>query len=508
MSPRLLRPRAAVSTEFDPRQISGMRLWLDGADASSVTLDGPTASEWRDKSGSGFHASQPTASSQPTFSANQIGGRSALVFGSGGVKTMETPVFWSSQPVTAFVVVRKDSTANANIFDAGGSQAGGRQYLFGSTNIEYGSSNVVVTTSVPFGASPRLLTVRLNSASSFIRVNGVQTANVNGGTAMTQTGYRFGAFNAASSGLVGAIGEVLFYGTLSAQEISAIEQYLAAKWSIALTTPPAASNAEAQDWINRVYLNGGTVSATTANAVNTFCNSIDAAGIRDRFLRLNLFCGNSDASLNAVRTPLYRGASLTGTQLGNAMDTNVNFQAGDYSESSGLAGNASNKWLDTGLPQNFATSRHMMVVPHTMANLNTYLMGAWGPSGNQSIFGFFAASISPPAITFFNANDSATLGSAAGSVVLRRSFIGVSDPGGSGLAAYVDGAIASTGAAHSTSNTGTVTIFGMKRSSSSTPDFLNGSRLSAYSLGLSMTASQCAALNNALTAFGTALVRA
>jgi len=361
---------------------------------------------------------------------------------------------------------------------------------------------------VPFGASPHLLTMRLNSASSFIRVNGVQTANVNGGTAMTQTGYRFGAFNAASSGLVGAIGEVLFYGTLSAQEISAIEQYLAAKWSIALTTPPAASNAEAQDWINRVYLNGGTVSATTANAVNTFCNSIDAAGIRDRFLRLNLFCGNSDASLNAVRTPLYRGASLTGTQLGNAMDTNVNFQAGDYSESSGLAGNASNKWLDTGLPQNFATSRHMMVVPHTMANLNTYLMGAWGPSGNQSIFGFFAASISPPAITFFNANDSATLGSAAGSVVLRRSFIGVSDPGGSGLAAYVDGAIASTGAAHSTSNTGTVTIFGMKRSSSSTPDFLNGSRLSAYSLGLSMTASQCAALNNALTAFGTALVRA
>jgi hypothetical protein len=257
-----------------------------------------------------------------------------------------------------------------------------------------------------------------------------------------------------------------------------------------------------------VTANGGTVSSNTLAAVSAFCAAIDAAGIRDRFLRLNLFCGNSDASLNAVRTPLYRGASLTGTQLGNAMDTNVNFQAGDYSESSGLAGNASNKWLDTGLPQNFATSRHMMVVPHTMANLNTYLMGAWGPSGNQSIFGFFASSISPPAISFFNSNDSATLGSAAGSVVLRRSFIGVSDPGGSGLAAYVDGAVTGTGAAHSTANTGTVAIFGMKRSSFSTPDFLNSSRLSAYSLGLSMTASQCAALNNALTAFGTALGRA
>ena len=63
-------------------------------------------------------------------------------------------------------------------------------------------------------------------------------------------------------------------------------------------------NPEAQDWINRVYANGGTVSQSTASAVSTMCDAIDAAGIRDRFYRLNLFCGDN---LNAALVPLYRG---------------------------------------------------------------------------------------------------------------------------------------------------------------------------------------------------------
>jgi hypothetical protein len=228
-------PRAVPMIDpygFDPRAIVGLRIWLDGADQSSMTTNGSTVSEWRDKSGNGLHAAQATASSQPTFSANQIGGRPALVFGSGGVKFMDTPSFSSLQPVTFFIVTRKDNTAQANVLDSGGNQSLGRQYLFGTTNIEYGGTGAVITTSTPFGTSPRAITMRLNSTSSFLRVNGVQSANVNGGTSGVGTGYRIGAFNSASSGLVGAIGEILVYGTVSAQEIFAIERYLAFKWSI------------------------------------------------------------------------------------------------------------------------------------------------------------------------------------------------------------------------------------------------------------------------------------
>lgn len=63
-------------------------------------------------------------------------------------------------------------------------------------------------------------------------------------------------------------------------------------------------NADAADWIRRVQANDGAVSTATANAVTDFCNAIDAAGIRDRFYRLNLFCGTG---LNACLVPLYTG---------------------------------------------------------------------------------------------------------------------------------------------------------------------------------------------------------
>lgn len=119
-----------------------------------------------------------------------------------------------------------------------------------------------------------------------------------------------------------------------------------------LLRPTQNQHPEAADWANRVRTNGGSVSGSTLLAVSRFCRAIDAAGIRDRFYRLNLFCGNSDASLNAVRTPLFRGPSLSGTQFGNATDVNVNFVQGDYAEtgaSGGLLGNGTSKYLQTGL---------------------------------------------------------------------------------------------------------------------------------------------------------------
>ena len=101
---------------------------------------------------------------------------------------------------------------------------------------------------------------------------------------------------------------------------------------------------EATAWRKAVIANSGTVSATTMRAVSNFCTAINAAGIRSKFLRLNLVCGNN---LAAARTPLYRGASATGTQYGDPADTSVGPLTGtDYSEATGLQGNGSSKALD------------------------------------------------------------------------------------------------------------------------------------------------------------------
>lgn len=103
---------------------------------------------------------------------------------------------------------------------------------------------------------------------------------------------------------------------------------------------------EAIDWHNRVVANGGSVSQYTLKAVSDFCKSIDSAGIRSKFVRLNLFCGNN---LNSCLTPLYRGPSY-GTLYGNTTETNVGpFINTDFTESVGLTGNGSSKLLETGL---------------------------------------------------------------------------------------------------------------------------------------------------------------
>jgi len=43
-----------ASLPFSPRNISGVALWLDAADTSSMTLSGSSVTQWRDKSGNGY----------------------------------------------------------------------------------------------------------------------------------------------------------------------------------------------------------------------------------------------------------------------------------------------------------------------------------------------------------------------------------------------------------------------------------------------------------------------
>ena len=139
---------------------------------------------------------------------------------------------------------------------------------------------------------------------------------------------------------------------------------------------------EATAWRKAVIANSGTVSATTMRAVSNFCTAISAAGIRSKFLRLNLVCGNN---LAAARVPLYRGASATGTQYGSSADTSVGPLTGtDYSEATGLQGDGSSKALDCtitiGTLKTFGTdydSVHLSVYNRSIAGVPGPSFGAY-----------------------------------------------------------------------------------------------------------------------------------
>lgn len=139
------------------------------------------------------------------------------------------------------------------------------------------------------------------------------------------------------------------------------------------------SNNEASDWLNRVSSNGGSVSDLTRYAMHWFCNQIDSNSLRNRFYRLNLFCGNN---LNSVLVPLYRGQSLNGTQYGNSIDTNNGFGNSHYDPTKGLTGNGSTTWLDTGLPQNYADDRFFAITAYYTPANYTALLGARTSSAN------------------------------------------------------------------------------------------------------------------------------
>src|SRR5574340_953603 len=86
---------------WTPHQIiASVAQWFDAADATTITLNGTTVSQWEDKSGNSRHASQATAAAQPTLVSSDLGGLDVISFDgsdwlthSGGVSSPAISIF-------------------------------------------------------------------------------------------------------------------------------------------------------------------------------------------------------------------------------------------------------------------------------------------------------------------------------------------------------------------------------------------------------------------------------
>lgn len=283
-----------------------------------------------------------------------------------------------------------------------------------------------------------------------------------------------------------------------------------------LMRPRAASGGhpDALKWASEVSAQGGSVSSTTLAAVSKFCQDIDAAGIRDRFYRLNLFCGNSDGSLFAPRVPLYRGPSLTGTQYGHAIDANSNFVPNDYAESGsngGLTGaSTGTRCLDTGLVLNIpaiASTGHFSVY----RGLGTTTAGrAYIGCLNAAFTQIYTLGIvgAPTAVyDVYHANASPASGIAGSmDVANENALLVVSRTASNAMSCYKNTTvIGNTPTASSGSNSErTVTVFQRNQGA------LNSSNpvtIRSYSIGASLSAANVSAFKTALEAFFTAIGR-
>lgn len=103
-----------------------LALWLDAEDATTITLNGSTVSQWADKSGHGNNATQSTAANQPTYSATGYGGKPSLAFDG----TNDSLVL----PTTGVMGI--NTAAGFYIATAASTPSGAIQFLHGAATIE------------------------------------------------------------------------------------------------------------------------------------------------------------------------------------------------------------------------------------------------------------------------------------------------------------------------------------------------------------------------------------
>jgi hypothetical protein len=267
-------------------------------------------------------------------------------------------------------------------------------------------------------------------------------------------------------------------------------------------TASGATHPEARDWATRVTANGGSAGSTTLAAVSKFCAAIDAAGIRDRFYRLNLFCGTG---LNACLVPLYTAASGGATRVGTRdIDNNVGtFVGGDYAESTGLTGNGTN-YLRVGVSpsdvDNGATGHLSVYYPRSgaAASGTEDAISSYN-SGATQRYGFRLSTVGQSGVWGQNVSITDLSPTNGHYLLTRRSATDLS---------LFRNSVFVNALGSSTTNTGhSNEYYVFANNNNGTPASRWTSSLRGYSIGLQLTDGQITSFYTAMQAFQTALGR-
>jgi len=227
----------STASSFSPLNLSPA-LWLDASD--ETTLSGPgggAVSTWSDKSGNGHDFSQATSSSQPTSGTRTMNSLNVLDFdGTTDFLQNNPSTIAASQPFTVWAVVERDTDIYGRVLTQISPYV-----LAAFLNVDRtysGAGSLISGTSgdAPT-ATPLIARYTFDGASSSVHIDGVQTASGDMGTTDFTTGNvtRIGAYQSGIQNFDGAIAEMIIVdGTLTADEISRVENYLANKWGITL----------------------------------------------------------------------------------------------------------------------------------------------------------------------------------------------------------------------------------------------------------------------------------
>ena len=296
-------------TAFSPQQISGCILWLDAADASSVTTSGTTVTAIRDKSARATVLTSPAGFTYPNNTFNGAYPSFYNTSASGGRLGYNTTYSLGSQN-TVFIVGQLTSPSAGNqFFDfIDGYTSSSRFFLFSSPNFlnnyvygTNGSSSGQVSGAITTAqmTSPFCWSVAFDTSttisSTLQYVNGtqlVQSPSTLGAAISSYTGIIIGQrFTQSSESVVGHICEfIIFNNVLTATQRQQVESYLAQKWGLVSSLPttghiqntfPAGSPTAIQPYTTSVKTSltniakatGGIITNVGGRRFHTFINN-------------------------------------------------------------------------------------------------------------------------------------------------------------------------------------------------------------------------------------------
>jgi len=236
----------AISVPFNPTRIAGCQLWLDGADAATVTGTS-SVTAWTDKSGKG---------NNPTFSGTNPSYNSAT-------KVITTAN--ANQQFTVPAASIQQSTGSGSLFfvygdqQTGGGNSSGYNALWGTAgpserfyqtlqaptnayaiNGPFSPSGTVSTALATTNTLLYNMNYTYNSSTGDLRINGTTLSSSYGGTPVPS-----GALTLSGTGW-GVVANVRLYEVISYKgatllttpQIQQIEGYLAQKWGLTANLPP------------------------------------------------------------------------------------------------------------------------------------------------------------------------------------------------------------------------------------------------------------------------------
>jgi hypothetical protein len=227
---------SSLTNQFNPLQVPGLQMWLDGADPLARGTPPPIGTvieRWSDKSGNGFNG---TGVASPTYTAAGISFN-----GSSQYYTTTYTSFASTESIFVVYTTTNASTQSALVDTNSG---GGRSFQSFSAAAGPSLSSSGVAWRI-FGAYPitggtRYIAECTYSTSGInIYVTGNLSASNNTNPAFTAGITTIGGGNSLPSWLLnGTISEVLIYNrVLSTRERQVVEGYLGWKWSVQLNLP-------------------------------------------------------------------------------------------------------------------------------------------------------------------------------------------------------------------------------------------------------------------------------